>query len=264
MGEDRGRGRRGRDASRALVRETLQGIHSVREALRAGRRPCYRLRVASTSRRAGLHELVALARKSDIPVVEDQDLDGASGAQAQGVSLECGPLPVISIGELLRSEGGDRTLVALDGVNDPQNVGAIARVAEAAGIQGLILTDRRAPPLGPAVARASAGAIEWLRVARVPNLGRALDQARQKGFWIFGTDVDAPESLFALPDRAVSGNRIVVLGAEGRGLRPGVLKRVDYRVGIPMQGRVDSLNVAAAAAIVLFELGRRARGQFPM
>jgi 23S rRNA (guanosine2251-2'-O)-methyltransferase len=107
------------------------------------------------------------------------------------------------------------------------------------------------------VARASAGAIEWLATARVTNLIRALNQLKSKGFWIFGAEADAPESLFALPERVLGGERVVVLGAEGRGLRPGVAAAVAHRVRIPLAGRVASLNVASAAAVVLFELARR-------
>jgi 23S rRNA (guanosine2251-2'-O)-methyltransferase len=107
------------------------------------------------------------------------------------------------------------------------------------------------------VARASAGALEWLVTARVPNLVRALNQLKSRGFWIFGAESDAPGSLFDLPARLLRGERVVVLGAEGRGLRPGVLAAVDHRVRIPLAGRVASLNVASAAAVVLFELARR-------
>jgi 23S rRNA (guanosine2251-2'-O)-methyltransferase len=173
--------------------------------------------------------------------------------------LEAGPLPEVPIDELIRGEAGSRTLVALDGVEDPQNLGAIARVADAAGVSGLVLTRHRAPPLSPAVSRASAGAIEWLPVARVANLNRSLNQLKNKGFWTFGCDPAGELELFALPDRVVAGDRVVVLGAEGRGLRQGVLRELDHSLRIPMGGRVGSLNVSTAAAVVLFELSRRSR-----
>jgi 23S rRNA (guanosine2251-2'-O)-methyltransferase len=174
------------------------------------------------------------------------------------VALLVGPLPDFSVGELARAGEPPRTIVALDGVEDPQNVGAIARVAEACGACGLLLTRRRAPPLGAAVSRASAGAIEWLPTARVANLGRAVNTLKEAGFWVFGCDPKGAEELFSLPDRVVAGDQLVVLGAEGRGLRPGILRLVDHWIRIPMVGRVGSLNVAAAAAVVLFELRRRA------
>ena len=183
----------------------------------------------------------------------------AFGAASQGVLLDAGPLPELPLEELAVSGRAPRTLVALDGVEDPQNLGAIVRVAEAAGTVGLILTRRRAPPLSPAVARASAGAIEWLPVARVANLPRSLDRLKALGFWVFGGEADAPLELYSLPDRLLTGHRVLVLGAEGRGLRDGVRRVVDHRVQIPMTGRVASLNVAAAAAVLLFELRRRSR-----
>jgi 23S rRNA (guanosine2251-2'-O)-methyltransferase len=219
--------------------------------------------VSAGSRRPELAELIAAADAAGVPVreVPPEDLgpDAASDRSGQGVELEAGPLPEVALEELSQPAPSPRTLVALDGVEDPQNVGAIARVAEAAGARGLILTRRRSPPLSAAVARASAGAIEWLPVARVPNLPRALNQLKSNGFWVFGSDPDAPDGLFDLPDRLVSGDRVVVLGAEGRGLRRGIEQVLDHRVRIPMAGRVDSLNVSAAAAVVLFEFLRRSR-----
>jgi 23S rRNA (guanosine2251-2'-O)-methyltransferase len=159
----------------------------------------------------------------------------------------------------LLGTGRQKQLIALDGVEDPQNVGAIARVAEAAGVGGMILTRRRCPPLSPAVSRASAGAIEWLPCARVPNLPRALKQLKSAGFWTFGTDSEADLDLFELSDRVVTGDRVVVLGAEGKGMRRGVDRVLDYRLRIPLGGKVASLNVSAAAAVILFELKRRSQ-----
>jgi 23S rRNA (guanosine2251-2'-O)-methyltransferase len=164
----------------------------------------------------------------------------------------------LSLEELLESLAGDaRTLVALDGVEDPQNLGAIARVAEASAVAGLILPKRRCAPLSAAVARASAGAIEWLPCARVPNLPRALNQLKSEGFWVFGSEATAPLELFDLPDRALQGKRVVVFGSEGRGLRRGVDQVLDFRVRIPLGGQVASLNVSSAAAVFLFEFMRR-------
>jgi len=237
----------------------LTGVHAVREALRARRRPLYRLRVRAEGGPEALRELRALAHEAGVAVSEEppERLDAAGGPNPQGVVLEAGPLPELSLAALAEAGAPPRTLVALDGVEDPQNLGAIARVAEGAGATGLVITRRRAPPLGAAVARASAGAIEWLPVARVPNLRRALQQLQERGFWVFGAEVEAPLSLWEVPGRWLEGGRVVVLGAEGRGLRHGTSQVLDHRVRIPMAGRVGSLNVAAAAAVVLFELARR-------
>jgi len=119
------------------------------------------------------------------------------------------------------------------------------------------MTRRRSPPLSPALARASAGAIDWLPVARVANLVRALEELKTKGFWVVGADPEAKMELYELPDRLLLGDLVVVLGAEGRGLRPGVRAAVDHPVRIPMRGRVASLNVASAGAVLLYELLRR-------
>lgn len=244
----------------------LLGLHPVLEALRARRRELYRLRVLQGLGRPELAEILKAAGEAGVPVEEvgPEEIDpGSSGGERgaapnQGLSLLAGPLPEIGLEELSRAGQSPRMLVALDGVEDPQNVGSIARVAEASGAAGMLLTTRRSPPLGAAVSRASAGAIEWLPVARVVNLSRALAALKTRGFWVFGCDPEAPEDLFELPDRLVMGDRVVLLGAEGRGLRPGVSQLVDHAVRVPMAGRVASLNVAASAAVVLFELARRA------
>ena len=239
------------------------------EALRARRRRLVRLRVRKGRGGREVARLLARAAELGIPVEEEPEVSfrqlAPPGANTQGVLLEAGPLPILTLGDLVAAvrSGQDRPdtliLVALDGVEDPQNLGAIARVAEAAGAAGLILTERRAPPLGPAVARASAGAIESLPVARVANLAAALDRLKDLGFWVFGADPEAAEDLFSLPDRLFRGDACLVLGAEGRGLRPGIRRRVDHALRVPMAGRVASLNVAATAAVVLYEWVRRLR-----
>jgi 23S rRNA (guanosine2251-2'-O)-methyltransferase len=244
--------------------ELIFGLHPVLEALRAGRRHLVRIHIEEDLKRAEFRELAERAHAAGIPMerVPGRKLAAMlpAGVKAQGLVLEAGPLPTPSLEELQSmagSPGGGRRLVALDGVEDPQNLGAIIRVAEAAGAQGLLLTARRAPPLGAAVARASAGAVEHLPVARVGNLRRALQQLQGGGFWAIGADVAGGEDLFQTQGRIWQGDLVLVFGAEGRGLRRGVLELLDHRVRIPMAGRVGSLNVAAAAAVVLFEAIRR-------
>jgi 23S rRNA (guanosine2251-2'-O)-methyltransferase len=240
----------------------LTGFHPVREALRARRRPLKRLGL-SGSPRPEWEELRELARVAGVPVVEaaappPRDPTGP----APWVWLEAGALPELDLSALCAAGArGDTTLVALDGVEDPQNVGAIARVAEAAGASGLVLTRRHAPPLSDAVSRASAGAIEWLPVTRVPNLTRALRALKDGGFWVLGADPGAEVELTSAPDRWLEGPRVLVVGAEGVGLRQGVTEAIDHRVRIPMSGRVASLNVSTACAVVLFEIRRRERAR---
>ncbi len=257
-----GRSGRGTDKRTSRGPEHLVGIHASLEAIQAKRREPRVLRVREGRLAPEAAAVVAAARASGIRVesVSSQQLAEYAGVASnpQGVILEAGPLPELSLDKLLESLGEDaRTLVALDGVEDPQNLGAIARVAEASGVAGLILPKRRCAPLSPAVARASAGAIEWLPCARITNLPRVLNELKLKGFWIFGSEATAPVDLFDLPDRALQGKRVVVFGSEGRGLRRGVDQVLDYRVRIPLAGQVASLNVSAAAAVFLFELARR-------
>jgi 23S rRNA (guanosine2251-2'-O)-methyltransferase len=242
--------------------DQLAGIHVVTEAIRAKRRTLRVLRVRKGRARPELAAVIAAAESAGVRVeeVSDQQLTGYAGSAAnpQGVVLEADSLPELPLDVFLQSLSGDATtLVALDGIEDPQNLGAIARVAEGACVAGMILPRRRSAPLSAAVSRASAGAIEWLPCARVPNLPRALNELKEKGFWVFGSEPEASTNLFDLPDRALEGKRVVVFGAEGRGVRRGVDRVLDYRVKIPLGGQVESLNVSSAAAVFLFELARR-------
>jgi 23S rRNA (guanosine2251-2'-O)-methyltransferase len=214
------------------------------------------VRIREGALRRELEEIRALAREARVPLETVRD-----GEPRLAVELEAGPLPELSVEELAAVAGGPARLVALDEVEDPQNLGAICRVAEAAGVRGLLLTRRHAPPLSPAVSRASAGALEHLAVARVTNLRRALNHLKSKGYWVLGAEADTAPDLYELPDRLLSGPLVVVLGGEGRGIRAGVRECLDHRARIPMAGRVASLNVAAAAAVVLFELVRRDRAR---
>lgn len=247
-------------------RELLLGVHSCVEALRAGRRRVFALLVKSgAERRPEVRDLIRLAKERGLPI-RNLDLDLVERPEVgnpQGVGLEVGPLPELAIEDLVAPSDEPRRLVILDGVEDPQNVGALARVAEGSGVKGMVLSKRRAPPLSPALARASAGAIEWLPVARVTNLARAIKYLKKNGFWVVGADVSATESLYGVPDHVLQGDLAVVLGAEGKGLRPEVKKLVDHPVRIDMQGQVASLNVAAAGAVLLFELLRRAETHAP-
>lgn len=255
------RPRRPNDSNQSAT-ETLHGVHCCVEALRANRRPIRALLVKpGAERRDEVRQLIEEAQSRGLPtrVLTSEPLDRSESTNPQGVALEVGPLPEVELEELARPSPGPRRLVILDGVEDPQNVGALARVAEGAGVRGMILSKRRAPPLSPALARASAGAIEWLPVARVTNLARAIKYLKSQDFWIVGADLSARESLYEMPDRVLQGDLAVVMGAEGKGLRPEIQKLLDHPVRIEMQGKVESLNVSAAGAVLLFELLRRSR-----
>jgi 23S rRNA (guanosine2251-2'-O)-methyltransferase len=248
--------------------EALAGYHCVREALRARRRRLGRLFLRSPGPRGG-SEIADLAEAAGVPIewTSEAELDERlpPGTRSQGLLLEAGPLPELGLEAAPAPAAGEAPLiVALDEVEDPQNVGAIARSAEAAGASALLLARRRAPPLSPAVSRASAGAIEHLAVIRVPNLVRALGLLGERGYWRVGADTTADSHLYWDSGDLLSGAVVLVLGGEERGLRPGVLRELDRRVRIPMRGRVESLNVSAAAAVLLFEAARcRLAGPVP-
>jgi 23S rRNA (guanosine2251-2'-O)-methyltransferase len=242
--------------------ETLWGWHPVREALRARRRTLHRLSIREGARHT--EEARALADSAGIPVETESakafDHGLPEEIRAQGLSLQVDALPEYPLETLIeRGEVGQRCVVALDGVEDPQNAGAIVRSADGAGAFALLLTQRRAPPLSPAMSRASAGALEHLPVARMPNLARSLDLLKSQGFWILGADSNEGEDLYETPDRIWAGDLVIVLGAEGKGLRPGVAAKLDHRIRIPMAGAVGSLNVSAAGSLILFERLRRTR-----
>jgi 23S rRNA (guanosine2251-2'-O)-methyltransferase len=145
-------------------------------------------------------------------------------------------------------------MVILDGVEDPQNLGAVLRNAEAAGVHGVFIPARRAAGLSGTVAKASAGAVEHLRVGCVQNVPRLIERLQKEGLWIYGLDSFAEKRYTALD---LSGPIGLVFGSEGKGIRPGVLEKCDERARIPMRGKVSSLNVSAAAAVVLFEAVRQ-------
>ena len=265
LGAIRGRRAPSRDLASARGRAAaepglLTGLHPVREALRRAGVP-----EAARSARgaaAGVGRAARAGAGGGGPVVERLAAAlGDPGRRARPLGLARGRAAAGARagGQLRRRRHLRRaTLVALDGVEDPQNLGAIVRVAEAAGRRGLVLTRRHAPPLSDAVSRASAGAIEWLPVCRVPNLTRALGALKDAGFWVLGADPSAERDLISAPDAWLA--RTPGPGARGGGRRaPSGRDReaLDHRVRIPMQGQVASLNVSTACAVFLFEIRRR-------
>jgi 23S rRNA (guanosine2251-2'-O)-methyltransferase len=187
---------------------------------------------------------------SDLPAPELTRLAGSP--DHQGIVAEVDPYPYADPRELLERPAG--LLVALDQVQDPRNLGAVCRSAEAAGADGVVIPSRRAAAVTAVACKASAGAVEHLPVARVSNLADWLARAKEAGAWVYGADARAPTGH----DRAdLTGKVVLVLGSEGRGLRRRVAESCDLLVSIPVRGRVASLNVAAAAAVLLFEAARQ-------
>ena len=176
----------------------------------------------------------------------------AGSPEHQGVVAEVDPYPYADPWELLADP--EALVVALDQIQDPQNLGAVARSAEAAGASGLVIPSRRTATVTPAAAKASAGAVEHLRIARASNLADFLTRAKDDGAWIYGAEANA-EAPYTQAD--LTGKVVLVLGSEGKGLRRLVAERCDALISIPVRGRVASLNVSAAAAVVLFEAVRQ-------
>ena len=230
--------------------DVVYGTHPVREALR-GRRE---VRAVHCTRRAAEH-LDWLP--AGVLVENGERLTELAGSvDHQGVVAEVAPYPYANPAELI---GRDRPLLAaLDEVTDPHNLGAIARVCEAAGADGLLITRRRSVAVTPAVARASAGAVEHLPIAQVENLADLLLAARRPGLWTYAADLAGDDEAYDRHD--YRDGTVFVLGAEGRGLRPRVRSSCDAVASIPMRGHVESLNVSTAAAVLLFEAVRQRRG----
>jgi 23S rRNA (guanosine2251-2'-O)-methyltransferase len=201
-----------------------------------------------------LAEVIRLARSSGIPLVfvPRQRLD-AMAQNHQGAIALLSPKDFSSVEDIL-SSSGKPFLVLLDGVEDPQNVGAIIRSAEGAGASGLILPERRSAGLTETVFEVSAGAAEHLKVARVINLAQTMEALKRQGLWLVGAEGDAPELWYEFNYTIPVG---IVLGSEGRGLRRLIREKCDKILSIPLLGRVNSLNVAAAAAVFFFEVVRQ-------
>jgi 23S rRNA (guanosine2251-2'-O)-methyltransferase len=225
----------------------LYGRQPVREALRAGRRPVERVwATRSAASEPWLRDAGVPVEEADARVVAER-----AGTDAHpGVAAAAGPYPYVGGDELLAA--ADPLLVVLDEVQDPQNLGAIARTAEAAGATGLVIPRHRSAEVTPAAAKASAGAVEHLRIARVRNVADFLGQAKEAGSWVYGAD--AAGEAYDRQDYA--GGVVLVLGAEGKGLRPRVRESCDVLVALPMRGRVGSLNVSAAASALLYGIVR--------
>ncbi|HEV7806884.1 MAG TPA: 23S rRNA (guanosine(2251)-2'-O)-methyltransferase RlmB [Solirubrobacteraceae bacterium] len=226
----------------------LYGRNPVHEALRAGRRP---VGPVWATERAAREPWLRGVR--DVQVVSADELQRRCGSpDHQGICAEAGGYPYVGAAELLAVE--QPFVVALDELQDPQNLGAICRTAECAGATGVVICERRAATVTPAVAKASAGAVEHLRIARVRNLADFLADAKAAGCWCYGAD-GSSSTLYDEPDYA--GGVVLVLGSEESGLRTRVAQSCDVLVALPQRGRVQSLNANAAAAALVYGILQR-------
>jgi len=243
--------------------EVLYGVHAVEEAIRAGKRRFDHVLIARERQDERVEKLVLLCRQAAINVRHEprEHLSQVAKTEGhQGVVAVVRPQENLTIEDLLEPDASNphaaRLLLALDGVEDPQNLGALLRVADGAGVDGVVLTERRAAPLSPVAIKASAGAAEHIRIARVVNLVRSLEELKRQNIWVIGLD-ERGECDYDEFD--LTGNCVLVLGREGAGLHDLVKKTCDHLLRIPMAGGVSSLNVSAAGAVVLYEAFRQRR-----
>ncbi len=236
------------------------GRNAVRELLRSGR-AVDKLLVQSGPREGALVPLVGEALERGIPVVETErrKLDALSGgAPHQGIIALAAEKEYCSVEDILAiaAERGEQPLIVVaDGISDPYNLGAVIRCAEGCGAHGLIIPKRHASGLTPVVSKASAGAIEHLAVAKVPNIAAAVDKLKEAGVWVYAAEAGGSDLRATDMNRAVA----IVLGSEGAGVSDLVRKKCDYLISIPMYGKVNSFNVSCAAAVLLCEAAHQQR-----
>lgn len=258
-----GSGDHGASPGKGLGGRQVEGRQAVRELLIAGRRRIHEIWISGELEDdAGVADIVELAAAHRVPLhhVARSRLEREARSEApQGVLARAAELPEADFGDLIRGSTKRRPfLVAVDGVTDPGNLGAIIRTCDGAGVSGVLLPRHRSVHVTPTVAKAAVGAIEYVPIALVPGLPSALAQLKDHGIWIVGLDDGADRSLYELGDLAAEPI-CVVLGAEGAGLSKLVRQRCDTIVSIPMSGQISSLNVSTAAAVALYEVARERR-----
>lgn len=236
------------------------GINAVTEALKARGRAFEWVGVAKERHDLRLQKLIQECRKIGVPVrfLQRVELDRmAATASHQGVVAVTSSKQYTELDDVLAAKRGEYSLVVvLDGVEDPHNLGAILRTADATGVDGVVIPDRRAAGVTGTVAKASAGASEHLPIAKVTNIARTLEDLKSKNVWIVGLDERGKQNYDSVDYKM---NCALAFGAEGKGLHDLVAKKCDFLVSIPMLGRVPSLNVSVAAGVVLYEVVRQRR-----
>lgn len=244
------------------AQEVLYGCHPVAEALAAGRRRFYRLMVDRKVLSARQARIVQMAERRGVAreTLTSAQIGALCGSdQHQGVAAAVSPLPVDPLEPTVAAAlDGQRAclLVLLDSIVDPNNLGAIVRSAHCAGADALIIPKDRAAGATPAVSKASAGAVEHVRLCRVTNLASTILWLKEQGIWAAGLAMEADRTVF---EADLKGRLALVVGSEEKGLRPLIRRHCDYLISIPLCGRVDSLNASAAAAVVLYEALRQRR-----
>lgn len=236
------------------------GINAVMEKLKSSPEQVLEVMIVEGRERGVIGAVIEEARRRGLPVryVNIHKLNALTESGLhQGVAVTAAPYAYHSFTELLEAAGSAAIrILVLDGLTDPRNFGALLRSAEGAGVHHVVTPKDRAVGVTPAVAKTSAGAVNYVKIYRVSNLTRALQALKQAGCWIVGLDADAVESVY---DREYPDKLAVVLGSEGEGIRPLIRRQCDFLVSLPMRGKVASLNVSVAGGIFLYELARQGR-----
>ncbi|MFN2280026.1 MAG: 23S rRNA (guanosine(2251)-2'-O)-methyltransferase RlmB [Candidatus Promineifilaceae bacterium] len=236
--------------------EILTRRNPVEAALNAGRRELHKLWIQKDLNRKTIAPILHAASKRNVPIREASKQEISNRAQDgrhQGLLLEAGPYTYSTLNDILglSAQRGEKPFLLLfDLLHGPQNIGSLLRTAEICGVHGVILQDRRAPDITPAVVQYSAGAAEYLLIAQVTNLARAIDHLKEQGIWIAGLDIDESAMQFGKVD--LDRPLALVIGHEGSGLRRITKKHCDFLIRLPMRGQTESLNAAAAGSVVLY------------
>lgn len=242
--------------------DLIAGRNAVSEALRS-QRSINKILLQEGAHGGSLGEIIALAKQKGVPVetVKAEKLDKlAKGLRHQGVAALAAPIAFRTLDDVFAcaaEKNEEPFILLLDELQDPQNVGALIRSADAAGVHGVLMPRRRSCPLNAVVAKISAGAVEYVPVVQIGNIAQTIEELKQHGCWVVGADMDGVDFYAA----NMSGPIVLVIGAEGRGLGRLVKQKCDDVVSIPMNGGVNSLNASAAGAVLMYEVVRQ-RHQF--
>ena len=248
-----------REEPRELPDDVLVGRNAVTEALKSGR-GINKLWIASGDREGSVAEIAALAKERGIVVqyVERAKLEAlAGGHRHQGVLAYVAPVPYAELEDILKAaeaKGEAPFIVLLDELEDPHNLGALLRTADATGVHGILIPKRRSVSLNATVAKTSAGAVEYVPVARIGNIAQTLKKLKEKGFWVAGADMDGEKAYY---EADLTGPLVLVVGSEGKGMSRLTKEACDFIVRMPMVGRINSLNASVAGSILMYESMRQ-------
>jgi 23S rRNA (guanosine2251-2'-O)-methyltransferase len=246
--------------SRPAPALAIWGVHPVLEFLRHQPQQIKEIFLARTGEQREVRQILALAERQGVPVRQGQGLNlpEGEGVSHQGVAASIHPLQPMALAELLErlTSKAAPLLLVLDSIQDPHNLGAIIRSAAAAGADGIILPKDRSAPLSGTTLKASAGTLAFAPLCQVTNLAQTLKELKKKGFWLYGAAGGGGQPLY---ETAFSGPLCLVIGGEGKGLRPLVAEQCDQLLAIPMAPGVESLNASVAAGVILFEMVRQRR-----